>query len=112
MLSYLREVWRGQSCSAVHQKSLWPSAVHKEERTGHLKPVVGPAAKLHLTVLVVEGEPGDVDLAGGHEDAGGDVGAEAVAGHHHVGWVGSIEQFAGTAHGNIALGQIPPAKAH
>ena len=86
--------------------------LNNKRNIAHLKPVICPASELHLAVLVVEGEPGDVDLAGGHEDAGGDVGAEAVAGHHHVGWVGSIEQFAGTAHGNIALGQIPPAKAH
>ncbi len=30
----------------------------------HLPAVVGPAAELHLAVLVVEGKPGDVDLAG------------------------------------------------
>ena len=42
----------------------------------YLKSIVRPAAKLHLTVLVIEGEPGDVDLAGGLEHAGRDVGAE------------------------------------
>ena len=41
----------------------------------HLKSVIRPAAKLHVAVLVVEGEPSDVDLAGGLEDAGRDVGA-------------------------------------
>ena len=30
----------------------------------YIKAVVGPAAELHVAVLVVEGEPGDVDLAG------------------------------------------------
>ena len=48
----------------------------------YLEPVVGPAPELHLTVLVVEGEPGDVDGAGGLEYPGRDVGAEARAGHH------------------------------
>ena len=41
----------------------------------HLKSVIRPAAKLHVAVLVVKGEPSDVDLAGGLEDAGRDVGA-------------------------------------
>ena len=34
----------------------------------HLEPVVGPAAKLHLAVLVIKWEPGDVDLTRGLED--------------------------------------------
>ena len=50
----------------------------------YLESVVGPAPKLHLTALVVEGEPGDVDLAGGLEHAGRDIGAEAGARHHDV----------------------------
>ena len=54
----------------------------------YLEPVVRPAPELHLAVLVVEGEPGDVDLAGGLEHAGRDVGAEARTGHYHVGLVG------------------------
>ena len=62
----------------------------------HLKTIVRPASELHLAVLVVEGEPCDVDGAGGEEDAGGDVGAEAVRGDHHVGWVGSVKSLAGT----------------
>ena len=41
--------------------SMCPSATH-------LQPVVGPAAKLHLAVLVIKWEPGDVDLARGLED--------------------------------------------
>ena len=50
----------------------------------HLEPVICPASELHLAVLVVEGEPGDVDLAGGHEDARRDVGAQALVSHHHI----------------------------
>ena len=41
--------------------SICPSATH-------LQPVVGPAAKLHLAVLVIKWEPGDVDLTGRLED--------------------------------------------
>ena len=66
------------------------------KKVRHLEPIVSPAAELHLAVLVVEGEPGDVDGARGEEDAGGDVGAEAVGGDHHVGWVGSVKSLAGT----------------
>ena len=59
-----------------------------EERDRHLESVVRPAAELHLAVLVVEGEPGDVDGTGGLEDPRRDVGAEARTGHYHVGLVG------------------------
>ena len=62
----------------------------------YFKSIVSPAAELHVTVLVVEGEPGDVNLARGLEDARGDVGAGPVAVHHHVGWVGPIKSFACT----------------
>ena len=64
-------------------------------RRGDLEPVIRPASELHLTVLVVEGEPGDVDGAGGEEDAGGDVRAEPVRGDHHICWVGSVKSLAG-----------------
>ena len=67
-----------------------------EERDRHLESVVRPAAELHLAVLVVEGEPGDVDGAGREEDAGGDVGAEPVGGDYHVGRVGAVKSLAGT----------------
>ena len=57
----------------------------------HLKPVIRPTSKLHLAVLVVEGEPGDVDLAGGHEDAGRDVCAQALVSYHNICRVGSVK---------------------
>ena len=59
----------------------------------YLEAVIGPTSKLHLTVLVIEGEPGDVDLAGGHEDARGDVCTTTTARHHHVCWISSIKSF-------------------
>ena len=62
----------------------------------YLEAVVGPTAELHLAVLVVEGEPGDVDGAGGLEHAGGDVGAQTLARHHHVGRVRRVEGFTRT----------------
>ena len=34
----------------------------------HLEAVVGPAPKLHLAVLVIKREPGDVNLTRGLED--------------------------------------------
>lgn len=61
----------------------------------HLKAVVRPGAELHLAALVVEREPGDVDLARGLEDAGRHVQAAAVIAHHHVGRVRSVEALVG-----------------
>ena len=70
----------------------------------YLEPVVRPAPELHLAALVVEGEPGDVDLAGGLEHAGRDVGAEARTGDHHVGGECRVETLAG------AVGQVGGGK--
>ena len=52
---------------------------------------VGPRAKLEVALLVVEGEPGDVDLAGGLEEAGGHVEATAVTAHNHIRLVSPIK---------------------
>ena len=65
----------------------------------YLSSVVRPAAELHLALLVVEGEPGDVDLAGGLEDAGGDVGARTLAGQHHVRRVRAVKCLVSTKQG-------------
>ena len=46
--------------------------------------------------LVIEGEPCDVNWAGGEEDARGDVGARALASHHNVCRVGPVESLTGT----------------
>ena len=66
-----------------------------QERHRHLESVVRPAAELHLAVLVVEGEPGDVDGTGGLEYAGRDVGTLPGARHYHVGLVGRVEALTG-----------------
>ena len=59
----------------------------------HHKAVVGPRSELHGTLLVVEREPGDVDLAGAFEDAGRDVIATAVVAHHHVRLVSVVKSL-------------------
>ena len=70
-------------------------------KRAHLAAVIGPAAELHLAVLVVEGEPGDVDLAGGLEDAGRDVGAAPLARQHHVCRVGPVKSLIGAERDDI-----------
>ena len=59
----------------------------------YLKTIIGPTPEFHLTILIIEGEPRDVDLAGGHEDAWRDVGAESLVSHHHIGRVGPVKCF-------------------
>ena len=66
----------------------------------HHKAVVGPRSELHGTLLVVEREPGDVDLAGALEDTGRDVSAAAVVPDHHVGLERVVEPFMGAGGGN------------
>ena len=87
----------------------------------NLKSIVGPASKLHLTVLVVKREPSDVNWTGGFENTfiirfyslevfhikkcftGRDVGALPSTGHHHVGLVSRVERFAGAETTNISV---------
>lgn len=62
----------------------------------YLKTVIRPRAKLHLTALIVEREPRDVDLACRLENTGRYVQATAVIPHHHVRRVRSVESLVGT----------------
>ena len=75
--------------------------INANRNIAHLKAVIRPASELHLAVLVVEGEPGDVDLAGGHEDAGRDVRAQALESYHNICRVGSVKGL--TRAGNIFI---------
>ena len=67
----------------------------------YLKSIISPASKLHITVLIIKREPGDVYLAGGLEDAGRDVGAAAPVRRHHVGGEGPVKLLVSAA--NITL---------
>ena len=62
----------------------------------YLETIIGPASKLHITILVIKWEPGDINGTGRHEDARRNVGAETLVSHHHVGWKGRIESLTGT----------------
>ena len=64
---------------------------HCDGDEAHVKPVVSPTSKLDRAVLVVEGEPSDVNLTGGFEYSRRNIGTPTLVSHHHVGWVGSIE---------------------
>ena len=57
----------------------------------HLPARVGPGSELEVALLVVKGEPGDVDLAGRLEETGGDVEATAVTAHDHICLVSPVE---------------------
>lgn len=61
----------------------------------NLKSIIGPAAKLHLAALIVEGEPRNVDFTCRFEDARRHIEAGAVVADHHVGLVGAIEALVG-----------------
>jgi hypothetical protein len=62
----------------------------------YLKAIVGPTTKLHVTVLVVEREPGDINFTGGFEYSWWDVGTAPCIRHHHICWISSIEGFVST----------------
>ena len=75
-------------------------------KLSYLKPIVSPAPKLHLTVLVVKREPSDVDWTRRLEDARWDVGAQACTGDHHVGCVRWVEWFAGAVSDKNSMNHI------
>ena len=79
------------------------SASKKSLLIGYLETIVGPAAKLHLTVLIVEGEPSDVYLTSGHEDPWRDVGAKSFTRHHHVCWIRPVKCLACTENKSLTL---------
>ena len=62
----------------------------------HLEPVVGPRSKLEVAALVIEWEPGDVNLARGLEDARRHIEHGALRRGHHVCLECSIKPLVGT----------------
>ena len=64
--------------------------------------VVRPGAELELALLLVEGEPGHVDLAGGLEDAGGDLAHTASARHHQQAAAGSAVRTVSCHHSHVS----------
>ena len=60
----------------------------------YLEPVVGPTPKLHLTVLIVKGEPGDVYQTCRFENARRDVSTGSSGGDNNIGRVGSVKRLA------------------
>ena len=57
----------------------------------YLESIVGPASKLHITILVIEGEPSNVNLTSGFEYSRRNISTPALVGHHHVGGESSIK---------------------
>lgn len=76
------------------------TSIHKEKKekktnTDH-ESVVSPAAKLHGAVLIIEGEPGDVNFTSAFKYARGDIITAAVVANHHIGLEGVIEALVST----------------
>ena len=62
----------------------------------HLEAIVGPASKLHITVLVIKREPRDVDLTRGFENTRRYVGTASCVCHYHVGRKSPVKLFIST----------------
>ena len=63
----------------------------------YLKTVVSPAAEFKFTLLIVEGEPRNVNLTGTFENSRGKVTATAVVPNHHIRLIRAVEFLVGTA---------------
>ena len=61
------------------------------DESSYLKSIVGPASKLHITILIIEREPSDVNLTGGFEYSRRNVSTAALVRHNNVGWESSIK---------------------
>ena len=61
-----------------------------------LKSVISPASKFHSAVLVIEREPGNINLASTLEDARWDYMAGTIMSYHNVSLVGVVETLMGT----------------
>ena len=72
-----------------------------QKHFSYLESIISPASKLHITVLIIKWEPGDVYLAGGLEDAWRDVGAAPSVSHHHIGGEGPVKLLVSAA--NITM---------
>ena len=62
----------------------------------YFEAIVGPGAKLKFTMLIIEGEPRDVNLARALEDARGNVQHGASRRGNDVGLERSIKSLVGT----------------
>lgn len=62
----------------------------------YLESIVGPTSKLHLTVLIIKGEPSDVNFTSGHEDPWRNVGTTAATRYDNICRIGPVKCFAGT----------------
>ena len=72
----------------------------------HLPARVGPRSKLEVALLIVEGKPGDVDLASRLEEAGRYVEATSVTAHHHIRLVRPVELLVRAACTNFYRTQV------
>lgn len=61
-----------------------------------MRAIIGPAPKLHITVLIIKWKPRDVYLARAHEYTGWYIQTRAVVSYHHVRVVGTVELFVST----------------
>ena len=69
----------------INKKLSGQSTIH------YLESIICPASKLHITILVVEGEPSDINLTGGFEYSRRNISTPSLVGHHDVSWESSIK---------------------
>ena len=60
-------------------------------RVVYLETIIRPTSKLHITILVIEGEPSNVNLTGGFEYSRRNVSTAALVRHNNVRWESSIK---------------------
>lgn len=64
-----------------------------ERKKSDHESIVGPAAELHLALLVVERKPSDVDFASTLKDPRWDVITASIVPYHHIGLESIVETF-------------------
>lgn len=94
------ETWSNMYISDEYKYARWTLLVEcldvdffRMQVCMYLIAVIGPATELHVTVLIVKGEPSDVYLACALEDTRRNVQATAVVFDHNVCVVSPVETF-------------------
>lgn len=92
LLRSMKIVFLTDKINEMTQKRLGKKSLSLNHRV-YLKSVVCPTAKFHITLLIVEGEPRDIDLTRTLEYSRWYEYTATIAVYHHVGCVRAVESF-------------------
>lgn len=88
----MKIVFLTDKINEMSQKRLGKKSLSLNHRV-YLKSVVCPTAKFHITLLIIEGEPRDIDFTRTLEYSRWYEYTATIAVYHHVGSICAVESF-------------------